>query len=170
MVKDAKDLMKLPDKNIIIDNFIVYKCIFLSYAIGMCDFNKTSKETEIFLCSYIFALNKNICFHIILHEALHSQNLKRSRWVLNNCDVSIRTDFLEGLNDLLVRWLIKNYSQKYILPKGQFLKYNKQVKMVKEIIDQANVDMKEVFINYINFNPKFFEAFVSQEYFKNNKY
>ena len=41
----------------------------------------------------------------MVHEILHSQNLKRNKEIFEN-------DFLEGLNEFLTIWLIENYTKR----------------------------------------------------------
>lgn len=174
MVEDAKKLIESVDKNIVISDFNVYKVKFLRN--GYFDYNEHTKELNIFINFKRFLkFGKDICFSAILHEILHSQNLKENVLIFDN-------SFLEGLNQLLTMWLIENYSQKYtvkeniwrvklkIRNKGTFYMfgynvYYKEVKMVKEILQKSGVDLKEVFINYIDLKPEFFKGFIAEEYF-----
>ena len=90
---------------------------------------------------------------------LNSQNVNKSVSVFKRI-------FLERLNDLLTIWLIENYSQKYDNSENiGILGYPKKVNMVKDILQKANVNIRQVFLNYIDFQPDFFRGFVSTEYF-----
>lgn len=43
------------------------------------------------------------------------------------------------------------------------------MKMVQEVLDKANVDLKEVYLNYIDINPQFFQSFVPEKYLRKVK-
>lgn len=174
MIEDAKKLIESVDKNIAISDFNVYKVKFLKKA--YFDYNEHTKQLNIFINFKRFLkFGKDICFSIILHEILHSQNLKDNVLIFDK-------SFLEGLNQLLTMWLIENYSQKYVAEEDiwriklkiknigtlymfGYRVYNKEVKMVKEILQKSGVDLKEVFINYIDLKPEFFKGFIAEEYF-----
>lgn len=90
--------------------------------------------------------------------------------------------FEEGLNQLLTVWLIENYSQKYKIQRNAYIliptlkgkikinikieSYPEEVKMVKNILQEANVNLSEVFLNYINNQTEYFKSFVPSKYFK----
>lgn len=177
MVEDAKSLVKCMDESIIIANFTVYKVKFLSY--GWFDYDTDTRELCIFLLFNYFRRlgGKNLCFLTLVHEVLHSQNLKNNLRIFNG-------KFLEGLNQLLTVWLIENYSQEYSIPqeiciarlklgkskeckiKSGYNIYGKNVAMVQNILDHSKIDLRTVFLNYINLNPEFFKDFVPAKYFK----
>ena len=76
-----------------------------------------------------------------MHEILNSQNVNKSVSVFKRI-------FLERLNDLLTIWLIENYSQKYDNSENNcILGYPKEVNMVKDIFQKANVNIRQVFLN-----------------------
>lgn len=172
MVKDAKELIKKVDSNIIISEFNVYKVRFIMHAWFYYD--KVTQELNIFV-PFKFLLwigGKDLCFLCVLHEVLHSQNLKTNLLLFNR-------NFLEGLNQLLTIWLIDNFSEKYKTPKNilcfslKLVKisivpslYPKEVIMVKEILENFKIDLKQVFLKYIDFQPEFFKSFVPSGYFK----
>lgn len=175
IVEDAKELIKRVDNSIVISEFNVYKVRFLMH--GWFDYDETTQELNIFIPFKFFLRlgGKNLCFLAVLHEVLHSQNLKKNIRVFNK-------KFLEGLNQLLTIWLIENYSEKYNMPKNKkislrlrkktyvnlhFLEaYPEEVKMVKGILEKSDIDLKEIFLKYINFQPEFFKDFVPSKYFE----
>ena len=91
---------------------------------------------------------------------------------------------MEGLNQLLTVWLIKNYETEHKIPEkvtvfrikftknkifekeADYTIYPNEVNMVSEILKEAGVDMKDVFLNYVDFNPQYFKSFVPNEYFR----
>lgn len=179
IVEDAKELIKKVDNNIVISEFNVYKVRFLMYAWFFYD--EATQELNIFIPFKFFLRfgGKNLCFLAVLHEILHSQNLKNNIMVFN-------IKFLEGLNQLLTIWLIENFSEKYSIPKNKEISvrlikelyvnitinslgnsvYIKEVKMVKDILQKSTIDLKEIFLKYINFQPEFFKNFVPSKYFE----
>lgn len=160
IVEDAKELIESVDDKIVIADFNVYKIRFLTEPWFWYD--KETNELNIFIpFDYYFnSGNKDLCFSSLVHEILHSQNLK------NNL-VIFTTDFLEGLNELLTNWLIDTYSKKYIVPEMKY--YVTYQKQVKSVLQKSNVNnLKQVFLNYINFEPEFFKSFVPLEYFIEN--
>lgn len=175
MVEDAKKLIECVDENIVISSFNVYKVKFLLH--GWFYYDEDTQELSIFLPFKRFMkFGKDFCFLTVVHEILHSQNLKRNLRIFDN-------KFLEGLNQLLTIWLIENYSEKYKIPKticiatlklgkGRKLKvnveykiYDKEISMVKDILDKSDIDLREIFINYIDSKPEFFKSFVPLKYF-----
>lgn len=175
IVEDAKKLIECVDKNIVIYSFNVYKVKFLLR--GWFYYDEDTQELSIFIpFKQYMKFGKDFCFMTVVHEVLHSQNLKRN---LHIFDIK----FLEGLNQLLTIWLIENYSEKYKIPKniciatlklrkGRKLKvyteykiYHKEISMVKDILDKSDIDLREVFINYIDIKPEFFKSFVPLKYF-----
>ena len=103
----------------------------------------------------------------MVHEILHSQNLKRNKEIFEN-------DFLEGLNEFLTIWLIENYTKKdkksFRTYKTNFFiripvnSYKKKMKKVESIIKNSKKDIREIYLNYINLNPEFFRNWVPKEY------
>lgn len=179
IVKDAGKLIKKVDQNILISEFNVYKVKFINE--GWFWYDENTKELCIFIPFKKFMFwGKDICFLAVVHEILHSQNLKNNVMIFD-------IEFLEGLNQVLTNWLIENYSEKYKIPQracvvslkmrknrylkvfGKFGVYRKQVKMVQNILRKSDVDLKEVFLNYIDINPEFFESFVPEKYFRETK-
>ena len=57
-----------------------------------------------------------------------------------------------------------DYVGKYI--EYKLLENEEEVKMVKDILQKSSVDLKEIFLKYINFQPEFFKDFVPSNYFK----
>lgn len=179
IVEDAKKLIKKVDSNIQISEFNVYKISFSLQ--GFFYYDVDTKELCIFIPFTVILLigGKNLCFLAVLHEVLHSQNLR------NNNVLFFEMNFLEGLNQLLAIWLIENYSEKYKIPKKKYFSlrltknlklkltinhlantvYTEEVRLVKEVLKDNN--LKEVFINYIDMKPEFFKSFVPLEYLKN---
>lgn len=169
IVEDAKELIKSVDKKIVISEFNIYKVRFVQQA--WFRYDEDNQELNIF-APFKFLLKycgRDACFLIVLHEVLHSQNLKNNIAIFND-------EFLEGLNQLLTIWLIENYSEKYkmtnsvkiclcfVLLTGEI--YSKEVNMVKQILQKSNIDIKQVFLNYIDIQPEFFEKFVPSEFFE----
>ena len=176
MVKDAKDLIKRVDNKIVISEFNVYKVRFVKHAWFF--FDTDTQELNIFIPFkfLLFMGGKDLCFLAILHEVLHSQNLKNNLHIFD-------IEFLEGLNQLLTIWLIDNYSEKYKIPKNKCFSirlikdlylevspgiavYPEKTNMVKDILENSKVDLKQVFLKYIDIQPEFFKSFVPSEYFK----
>lgn len=175
MVEDAKKLIECVDENIVISSFNVYKVKFLLHS--WFDYDEDTQELSIFLPFKRFMkFGKDFCFLAVVHEILHSQNLKKN---LRIFDIK----FLEGLNQLLTIWIIENYSEKYKIPKniciaslklgkGRILKvnaeykiYEKEISMVIDILNKSDIDLREIFINYIDIKPDFFKSFVPLKYF-----
>lgn len=176
IVEDAKKLVKSVDKSIVISNFNVYKVKFLWR--GWFDYDEETGELSIFIPFKNFLkFGKNFCFLAVVHEVLHSQNLKKNLMIFD-------IKFLEGLNQLLTIWLIKNYSKKYEIPTEIHLvllkinkeksldlffgykMYDKEVEMVTDVLENSNVDLKEVFLKYIELEPEYFKSFVPWKYLK----
>ena len=159
LVKDAKKLIRKVDNKIVLSKFNVYKVNFCLKS--WCHYDSDTKEINIFIpfTFYLKVLGKDIFFHAVLHEILHAQNGNKSGSVF-------KTNFMEGLNDLLTIWLIENYSKKYDHLKNKgIIGYPDEVNMVKDILQKANVDIRQVFLNYIYFQPDFFRSFVPEKYF-----
>lgn len=175
LIEDAKKLIKKVDESIIISKFNVYKVKFLKD--GMFNYDEENKELDIYIPFRRFLkYSKDLCFLAVVHEILHSQNLK------DNQDIFC-CKFNEGLNQFFTEWLINNYSEKYKIPdrirlirirvkKDAYISvyanykiYEKEVKIVKDILEQSKMDIKEVFLKYIDINPEFFKEFVPAKYF-----
>ena len=179
IVEDAKNLIKMVDNKIEISEFNIYKVRFIFH--GWFLYDKSTKELNIFIPFKLLLKcgGKNLCFLAVLHEILHSQNLKDNLLIFN-------IEFLEGLNQLLTIWLINNYSKKYKIPEDKSFSirliknfylnvtilqwanmiYPKEVDIVKEILHKSNMDYKQVFLKYIDIQPEFFKSFVPLKYFK----
>ena len=179
IVEEVKELIKKVDPDIVISEFNVYKVSFLMH--GWFSYDEVTQELNIFIPFKFFSWlgGKKLCFLAVLHEVLHSQNLKNNIRVFNRA-------FLEGLNQLLTIWLIENYSEKYSISENKKFSlritkkisiiikmsafeniiYQDEVRMVRDILEEAAIDFKEVFINYINFQPEFFREFVPTMYFE----
>ena len=176
MVEDAKNLIMCIDQNIEFAKFNVYKVKFI--ITPFFDYDNSNNELCIFIpFDELLRLNKDLCFSCVLHEILHSQNLKNNIEIFNE-------NFLEGLNELLTQWLIEKYSLKYKLPviltidlsklykkssrvlELSFDSYVKEVNMVKEVFKEFNGDYTEIFLNYINLNEEYFRSIVPEKYFK----
>ena len=168
LVEDAKNLVRKVDKSIIIADFYVYKVNYLKN--GLFNYDEDTKELNIFIPFKRFMkYGKDLCFMAVLHEILHSQNVK-------NNTIIFTIDFLEGLNQFFTIWLIKNYSEKYKLLKKIVFKtknyditmrvepYKKQVKIAQKILQESNIDLKEAFLKYIDFQPEFYKEFVPEKY------
>ena len=154
MVNDAKEIIEKIDDSIVINKFTVYKTKFVTY--GWFNYNKKTREPCIYIpFKYFLGFGKNICFMVVLHEILHSQNLKNNLHIFTN-------SFLEGINQLLTIWIIENYSDNYKVPIN-FKVYEQEVEQVRNIL--GDIDYKEVFLNYINLNPEYFKKIVPEEYF-----
>ena len=179
LVQDAVDLIKKVDEKINISQFNVYKVILMKD--GLFSYDPITHELNIYIpFKRYIKYNKDILFQAIVHEILHTQNLKENIQVFNN-------DFLEGLNQYLAEWLINNYSEKYEVPKkhiqlaiyignGKELLWNKeyniykeQVNVVRNILEESNANIKEIFLKYIDFDPIYFVDYVPVEYFKIDK-
>ena len=175
LLYDAITLIESAKKNYKFGKFGVYKVKYIDKAWFYRDDENDELSIFIPFDKYMDG-NEEWLFMMILHEIMHSQSEK------NSSSIFIK-DFNEGLNQLMTEWLIDNYSSYYTNAKVKHIKimrlpnkrvltfnahlnvYNKQVAMVKAIIENANLDMKEVFYNYIDFNSEFFEKFVPKEYY-----
>lgn len=175
MIEDAKKLIESVNENIVISSFNVYKVKFLLH--GWFNYDEVTQELSIFIPFKRFMkFGKDFCFLALVHEILHSQNLKKN---LRIFDIK----FLEGLNHLLTIWLIENYSKKYKIPKSiniitlklkgrkykinaEYEIYSEEMSMVKKTLEKSGIDMQEIFINYIDIKPEFFKSFVPLKYFK----
>lgn len=179
IVEDAKELIKSVDSKIVISKFNVYKVRFVMHA--WFEYDASTKELNIFIPFKLLLKHggKDLCFLAVLHEVLHSQNLKDNLLIFNK-------EFIEGINQLLTIWLINNYSKKYKIPKNKSFSirltknyslvitrnqwanmvYPKEVNIVKNILQKSNMDYKQVFLKYIDFEPEFFRSFVPSKYFK----
>lgn len=175
IIEDAKNLIRKVDENIIISEFNVYKVKFLMH--GWFNYDKNSQELNIFIPFKLFLrFGKDLCFLAVLHEVLHSQNSKNNLKIFD-------LKFLEGLNQLLTIWLIESYSEKYKIPQkltifsiriakdlwlnidSKYDIYINEVKLVEDILQNAQIDYKELFLKYIDIQPEFFKAFVPSKYF-----
>lgn len=180
LIEDAKELVQKVDSGISFSDVRVHKIRFEKGSFFLN--NPKAKTLNIYIqFDKLKKQCKDNCFFAIVHELLHAQNLKNHMCIFN-------TDFLEGLNQVLTIWLITNYSEKYkVITEGKKIfsinvgklrisrkyttpasVYSKEAVMVVEILDNAFVDIKEVFVNYINFNPDYFRSFVPYRYFKKN--
>lgn len=177
IVEDAKELIRSVDNQIVISSFNVYKVRFVAH--GWFHYDKDTHELCIFIPFKLLLRleSKDLCFVVVLHEILHSQNLKNNLNIFN-------IEFLEGLNQLLTNWLIDNYSKKYKSKKIRFISlklsknsslcislrntqmYERKVNMVNSILQEANIDLKQVFLKYIDFQPEYFKSFVPSKFFK----
>ena len=173
IVEDAINLIKSVDENIEIANFSVYKVKHIGD--GWFNYDEDTHELGIFIpFDRYLKRNKDLCFMTVLHEILHSQNLRLNK------DIFTR-EFKEGINQFLTLWLIDNYSKKYKIPKHipviyfKFktivIQYNRKQKVYKSEVKQANriiqnsrICIKEIFLNYINLKPEFFKRFVPEKY------
>ena len=109
IVEDAINLIKSVDENIEIANFSVYKVKHIGD--GWFNYDEDTHELGIFIpFDRYLKRNKDLCFTVVLHEILHSQNLRLNK------DIFTR-EFKEGINQFLTLWLIDNYSKKYKIPK-----------------------------------------------------
>ena len=151
MVNEAKQLIKKVYPQIVLANFSVYKTI---EPIGGAFFYRGVNSHE--LCVFvpfktlIKFFGKNVCFMVLVHEILHSQNLKDGKKFF-------KKSFLEGLNQLLTIWLIDNYSDSYQVPSKLFNRVLFQrTRMVENVFRKLDLDMKDIFLNYIDMNEEFF--------------
>lgn len=165
LFEDAKSLIKSVDSNIQVQDFSLYKISQEKLFQGFFHKDKTSNEFCIFFSSYLFLdLPKDFSFESCLHEVLHCQNFRKYEYDFDPF-------FLEGLNQFFTEWLIKNYSKKYehIIVKTEkgFLEiYPHEVNFVEKLFNDFKVDIKEAFLNYIDFNPDFYEDFVPYKYWQ----
>ena len=176
IVSDVQKTIKNVNSDIELCNFKIYKPIF-SKEIGYTVYNKEKKISYIFI-NWIrmddMYFSEDQIFEICLHEILHSQNLKKYNFIF-------KIHFLEGLNQFFTEWLIINYSNIYHLQREMYVEipiskklkfhgsvelniYKKEVDIVKQIFNENEIDIKEAFLNYINFNPNYF-TFIPSNYF-----
>lgn len=174
IVEDVKKLIKSVDKNIIISDFNVYK---VKYTNSWFHYDKDTRERSVFIpFKKLLKSGKDFCFMEVLHEVLHSQNLRNNIMIFNK-------PFEEGLNQFLTLWLIENYSQKYKIPQrmqiasiwiskrnsiefgSSYNDYCKGRAVVQDIVEKSKIDVKEMFIKYIYIQPEFFKSFVPSKYF-----
>ena len=161
IIEDAKKLIKSVDESIILAEFNVYKVKYIKD--GWFYYDEETKELNIFIPFNLLKKDKNLCFLIIIHEILNSQNLKDNQNIF-------KIIFLEGLNQLLTIWLVEKYSNKYKIPEkliaNQDNMYILETKIAKRIIKKHGLDLKEIFLKYIEFDPEFFRKIIPKEYFK----
>ena len=174
IVEDAINLIKGVNENIKIAKFSVYKVKHIGD--GWFNYDEDTHELGIFIpFDRYLKRNKDLCFMIVLHEILHSQNLKLNK------DIFTR-EFKEGINQFLTLWLMKKYTSKYKIKRALNLyidlkifiirveskihikTYIEEVRIAKKIIKNSNKDVKEIFLNYINLKPEFFKSFVPEKY------
>ena len=167
IIKEAVELIRKVDENIEIARFNVYKVKYVGIG-AKFSYDLDTDELNIFIpFDKVLKRNRDLCFLIVVHELLHSQNLKRNEKIFEN-------DFLEGLNEFLTIWLIENYTKKdkksFITYKTNFFiripanNYKKEMKKVESIIKNSKKDIREIYFNYINLNPEFFRNWVPKEY------
>lgn len=176
IIDDAVELIKKVDSNIVISDFVVHKVNGFVYDTGFFLDRKDIDTLNIYIpFNKFFKMSKDFCFIAVLHEILHSQNLRT--------DMIFRLDFLEGINHWFATWLIENYSETYKIPTlcrlftirltkkkgfalyGKYNVYNDEVAIVQEVFDKSDVDVKEAFLNYLDNNKRYFRSFVPTEYF-----
>ena len=174
IVEDAINLIKSVDKNIEIANFSVYKVKHIGD--GWFNYDEDTHELGIFIpFDRYLKRNKDLCFMVVLHEILHSQNLRLNENIFTR-------EFNEGINQFLTLWLMKKYTNKYKVKRALILyidlkifiirvkskihikAYIEEVRIAKKIIKNSNKDIKEIFLNYINIKPEFFKSFVPERY------
>ena len=174
IVEDAINLIKSVDENIEIAKFGVYKIKHIGD--GWFDYDDDTEELSIFIpFDRYIKRNKDLCFMTVLHEILHSQNLKHN-------EIIFERSFMEGINQFLTIWLMKKYTNKYKVKRALILyidlkifiirvkskihikAYIEEVRIAKKIIKNSNKDIKEIFLNYINLKPEFFKSFVPEKY------
>ena len=170
IIEDAINLIKSVDENIEIAKFSVYKVKHIRG--GWFNYDKDTHELSIFIpFDKYLKRNKDLCFMLVLHEILHTQNLRL------NENIFTRT-FNEGINQFLTIWLMKKSNKykvkralniyiklKVFVIKGYKNMYIKELKIARKIIKNSNKDNKEIFLNYINLKPEFFRSFVPKKYF-----
>lgn len=159
IVNDAKNLIKIVNSNITIKEFNVYKVSFFLGAYGMFCYSENN-ELNIFIPFDKLISNRDHCLFVVLHEILHSQNLKNNKHIF-------KIVFLENINDLLSKWLIETYSNKYEMDE-EYIYDNEGVNFINKLIMKSGLSMEEVFMNYINLNPAFFRNFIPEKYFYEN--
>lgn len=174
IIEDAINLIKSVDENIEIAKFGVYKVKHIGD--GWFDYDEDTEELSIFIpFDRYIKRNKDLCFMTVLHEILHSQNLKHN-------EIIFERSFMEGINQFLTIWLMKKYMNKYKVKRALILyidlkifiirvkskihikAYIEEVRIAKKIIKNSNKDIKEIFLNYINLKPEFFRSFVPERY------
>lgn len=175
LVEDAKKLIQTVSPTIQIFDFKVYKVHFIKRGWFYYD-EKTNEKCVFIPFKRFLKMGKEFCFMAVVHEILHSQNLKDNKEVFS-------TEFLEGMNQFFTNWLIENYSTKYKIPEticvmaielksetiefqSKYKVYEKEVQTVKEILQKSRREVKEAFLKYIDFHPEFFKEFVPIEYYK----
>ena len=174
IVKDAIELIKSVDESIDIAKFNVYNVKHTGD--GWFNYDEDTYELNIYIpFDRYIKRDKNICFMIVLHEILHSQNRR------SNEDI-FTTGFKEGINQFFTLWLIENYSKKYEIPKyipivyfkvgNRKIQLNKkqevyktEVKQAKAVIQNSGKKVKEIFLNYVSLKPRYFKDFVPKKYF-----
>ena len=174
LVNEATALVKSVDESIEISEFNVYRVDSIKNGKFVFDEENNTLNILIPFKKYL-KYGEDVCFLAIVHEILHSQNLKNNEMIFEK-------NFLEGLNQLLTVWLIENCETKHKIPEkvvafrmklknnifvieAGYTIYSKEVNMVSEIVARAGVDMKEVFLNYVDLNLEYFRSFVPSEYF-----
>ena len=177
-VDEAKKLIQSVDKNIFVSDINVYNAKLLSKdTTGFFSPNEITGE----LCIFIDFDKAKKCsddyvFEVIVHEMIHSQHYNQNyKNIFDN-------NFNEGLTQYYTEWLIENYSDLHLinhtydlqvnivedkihLTYKKFNVYSKQVEDVEILFDENQIDNKESFIHYLNFDQEYFRNFVPVEYF-----
>lgn len=159
IIQDAKDLIRKVDENIVIPAFKIYEIKFLTY--GWSKYDEDSQETIIFIPFRRFLkLGKDFCFLYVLQEILHISYINGTMKISDD-------NFLEVLTQVLIIWLVENYSEKYKVSKDRQVfsllrlkkiwvkdnPYNKEVFMVQKFLeDYIEADFKELFLNYLGYS------------------
>ena len=163
LFEDTKTLIKSVDPNIQIQDFTLYKISQYKIFQGFLHKDVNSNEYCIFFSSQLFIEHsKDFCFENYLHEVLHCQNYKKY-------DYDFDPLFLEGLNQFFTEWLIKEYSKKYVVERIEYENgileiYPEEVNFVKKLFNSFKINIKDAFLNYIDFNSSFYKDFVPYKY------
>lgn len=164
-IEDACNLIHKVDDSVIRPYFGMYK-VTVPSSFAWYFRNSLNGESGIFIpFKQLLLFGKDYCFMNVLHEILHAYNLRDGVYLFND-------SFLEGLNQYLTLWLIDNYSEKYHIPswKRNLLliilspSYKQEVKLVRKLIEEFDLDTKEIFTNYVTLNEDFFKSIIPSQY------
>ena len=171
--KKIRRLIKKVDKLIKVPIVPVYtfdvpdKMILLISSTGYYDPNN-----HIIYISDFLSINSFEFYYTLLHECLHSvHQLSRKH------NYELLVDYEEGLNELFTYWLLirghffpggvddEGYSIDYVALMRKSSYYPSMKKLFK-LIENANVDLEDVFYNYCINNYEYLSKIIPEKYFE----
>ncbi len=154
IIEEAKNIIKSANCNVNFSNIHIHK-VNLPKSIGGFFYNDIiHKELDVFISfkKNIKYFSKEACIQSVVHELLHAL----SHQTKNYCLILFIN---EGLTEYFTEWLMENYGIK----NHRVYIYN--VYTVIDLFSENNICVENAFLNYIKFNPEFFNTFLPKEYF-----